>query len=115
MDKKLDGKVAAITGGGRGIGRAIALAMAAEGARVVVNAVRTKADGTTSAAEVVEKIQAAGGKAVATQNDIGDIEGCENIINAAVTNFGRIDIVVNNAGVFFYRKTLEMSQKDWDL
>lgn len=106
---KLEGKVAVVTGGSRGVGRAVCLAFAREGADVVVNyATRPEA-----AKEVVEEIQKMGRKAVAVGADVATWEGAQSVIKGAIDNFGKIDILVNNAG--FIRPALlhKMSEEDW--
>src|SRR3990170_2194675 len=99
----LEGKVAVITGAGRGIGRAIALMMAEEGAKVVVNDPGVGPDGVGHdngpADQVVADIRAAGGTAVPNYDSVTTVEGGENIIRTTVDSFGRIDILVNNAGI----------------
>lgn len=114
----LDGKVVAITGAGRGIGREVALLAACEGARVVVNDYGGSASGEKSeqdpAAEVVAEIIAAGGEAAANRGDISDPKQAQSIIDDAMSNFGRIDAVVNNAGILRDRIFHKMSQADWD-
>lgn len=118
MSGILADKVVAVTGAGRGIGRAVALLCAAEGARVVVNDLGGDPDGqgrdARTAAAVVEEIRAAGGEAVANVASITDPDGAASIIADAVSVFGRIDAVVNNAG--FLRDGIfhKMSQADWD-
>src|SRR5689334_21393108 len=94
--KKLDGKVAVVTGASKGIGAAIAKSLAAEGASVVVNYASSK----TGADTVVAAIAADGGKAVAVQGDVSRASDAENVIGAAIQNFGRLDILVNNSGVY---------------
>jgi len=114
----LEGKIVAVTGAGRGIGRAIALSCASEGASVVVNDYGGAADGAGSdlgpAHDVVAEIQAAGGSAVANTASIVDPAGAQSIIEDAIKNFGRIDAVVNNAG--FLRDAIfhKMSHADWN-
>jgi NAD(P)-dependent dehydrogenase (short-subunit alcohol dehydrogenase family) len=114
----LDGKVAVITGAGRGIGRGEALLFAREGARVVVNDVGGEWDGTGQdprpASEVVEEITASGGEAVAHYDDISDQEGAAGAIGLALESWGRIDAVVNNAGILRDRMVFNMSPQDWD-
>ena len=93
---KLKGKVAVVTGGSKGIGAAIAKSLAAEGASVVVNYASSKAGATT----VVDSITAAGGKAVAVAGDVSKAAEAQGIIDAAIKNYGRLDILVNNSGVY---------------
>jgi len=119
MAKRLEGKVAVVTGAGRGIGRGEALALAAEGAKVVVNDLGGVGNGTgtskTPAEEVVQEIKKLGGEAVANYDSVAAPEGGENIIKAAIDNFGRIDILVNNAGILRDRMIFNMSEEEWDL
>ncbi len=119
MAKRLEGKVAVVTGAGRGIGRAEALALAAEGAKVVVNDLGGGADGAGASAspadEVVQEIKKLGGEAVANYDSVATPEGGENIIKTAIDNFGRIDIVVNNAGILRDRMVFNMSEDEWDI
>jgi NAD(P)-dependent dehydrogenase (short-subunit alcohol dehydrogenase family) len=115
----LDGKTAIVTGAGRGLGREEALALAAEGARVVVNDVGTSVagDGTdrTPAEEVVGEIRAAGGEAVANYDDVADWEGAKRLVDQAYTTWGRLDVLVNNAGVLRDRMSFNMSEDEFDL
>jgi NAD(P)-dependent dehydrogenase (short-subunit alcohol dehydrogenase family) len=115
---KLDGKVAAITGSGRGIGRGIALLMAKEGAKVVVNDLGSSVSGegvdTTPAQQVVNDIKKAGGQAVANADNIATVKGGENLIQAAVDSFGRLDILVNCAGILRDRMIFNMTEEEWD-
>ena len=114
----LDGKVAVITGAGRGIGRTEALLLASEGASVVVNDVGGSVTGEGSeerpAQEVVNEIKAAGGTATANYDDITSWEGGQKLINQAVAELGGLDILVNNAGILRDRMSFNMEEADWD-
>src|SRR5580693_8654571 len=115
---KLDGKVAAITGGGRGIGRGIARAFAAQGCAVVVNdlgvTVAGQKETQSPAADVVKEIKGAGGKAVSNHMDIATVEGGEGLVNQAIKEFGQLDILVNVAGILRDRMIFNMSEQEWD-
>ncbi|MEQ1878828.1 MAG: SDR family NAD(P)-dependent oxidoreductase, partial [Bdellovibrionia bacterium] len=99
----LKGKVVIITGAGGGLGRTHALAFAKEGAKIVVNDLGGSRDGagksTSMADQVVEEIKKAGGEAVANYDSVSDVKGAENIIATAIKTFGRLDVLVNNAGI----------------
>ena len=119
MAKRLAGKVAIVTGAGRGIGRGEALALAAEGAKVVVNDLGGAVDGagasSSPAEEVVVEIKKLGGEAVANYDSVATMRGGENIVKTAIDNFGRLDILVNNAGILRDRMLFNMGEEDWDL
>src|SRR6202051_2181536 len=114
----LDGKVAVVTGAGRGIGREEALLMAKHGAKVVVNDLGGHFDGTgqsrSPAEEVVKEIRSAGGEAVANFESVSDFKSAKRIIECATDNFGKINIVVNNAGILRDRMIFNMSEEDFD-
>ncbi|MFC1918828.1 SDR family NAD(P)-dependent oxidoreductase [Chloroflexota bacterium] len=116
MTKKLEGKVAVVTGAGgtRGMGRAIAKAMAGEGAKVVVNEISKRPDGAYGADKVVEEITKANGVAVANYDTVATMAGGKNIIDTAISNFGKIDILVNAAGNFMSVPTMEITEEQWD-
>jgi len=115
---RLDGRVAIVTGSGRGIGRSVALLLARQGAAVVVNDLGAALDGsgadTSPAQQVVEEITAAGGKAAANGADISDHAAAEGLIREAIENFGRLDIVVNVAGILRDRMVFNMAEQEWD-
>ncbi|MGE3536092.1 MAG: SDR family oxidoreductase [Candidatus Tectimicrobiota bacterium] len=114
----LEGKIAAVTGGGSGIGREICKIMAAAGAKVVVNDLGTAVDGVgesrSAADQTVEMIKAAGGEATPNYDSVATPEGGQNIIQTAVDTYGRIDIVVHVAGILRDRMIFNMSIEEWD-
>jgi len=114
----LDGRVAIITGAGRGIGREHSLLFAAEGASVVVNdlggAVDGSGDDRSPAEQVVAEITSAGGTAIANDDDIADWDGGKRLVDAAVEAFGDLHVLVNNAGILRDRVLVNMTEEDWD-
>ncbi len=118
MSQLCEGRVVIITGAARGIGRAHALAYAREGAKVVVNDLGGAADGTGSSAtpaeEVVEEIRALGGEATANGDSVADWDGAGRLVKTAIDTFGRLDVVVNNAGFLRDRMFVSTSEQEWD-
>ena len=115
----LDGKIAVVTGSGGGIGREHALALAKEGAALVVNDLGGARDGTGAghnmADEVVAEIKAAGGEAVANYDSVATVEGANNIVKTALDAFDKLDIVVNNAGILRDKSFAKMDEDMWDI
>jgi NAD(P)-dependent dehydrogenase (short-subunit alcohol dehydrogenase family) len=113
-----EGRVCIVTGAGRGIGREHSLMLAAEGAKVIVNDLGGSRDGTGTdrgpAQEVVDEIIAAGGEAVVNTDDISDWAGAERIIAQAIDTYGRLDVLINNAGILRDRMLTNMSEAEWD-
>lgn len=118
MAGRLEGKVAIVTGAGRGIGRAEALLLSQEGVAVVVNDLGGSPDGSGKAAspadDVVAEIRAAGGRAVANYDSVASLAGGESIVNTALDCFGQLDILINNAGILRDRMIYNMSEEEWD-
>ena len=114
----LDGRVAIITGAGRGIGREHAVFFASEGAKVVVNDLGGANDGQgsdqTPAEEVAEEIRAQGGEAIANADDVADWEGAQHLVNTAIEAFGDLHVLVNNAGILRDRVIVNMTEAEWD-
>lgn len=113
-----EGRVVVVTGAGRGLGRAHALAYAAEGARVVVNDLGVGLDGSpdpdSPAARVVEEIRAGGGDAVAHGGDVATTDGAASLVRTALDTYGRLDTLVNNAGFLRDRMLVNLDEDDWD-
>jgi NAD(P)-dependent dehydrogenase (short-subunit alcohol dehydrogenase family) len=115
--QRLEDKVAVVTGAGRGIGKEIAMLMASQGAKVVVNDLGGNTDGSGTgkiADEVVAEIRAAGGEAVSNTDSVAEVSGGEALIQTALDNFGGMDILVNNAGILRDRTIFKMEESDWD-
>ncbi len=113
-----EGRVVVVTGGGRGIGREYCLMLAAQGAKVVVNDLGAEADGTgidlSPAAQVVADIRAAGGEAVVNGSDVSDWDQAKAMIDQAISTFGKLDVVINNAGILRDRMMVNMTEAEWD-
>ncbi|MEP7204076.1 MAG: SDR family NAD(P)-dependent oxidoreductase, partial [Ilumatobacteraceae bacterium] len=118
MSKLCEGRVAIVTGAGRGIGREHALSLAAHGAKVVVNDLGGNVDGSggdlSPAEQVVEEIKGMGGAAVANGDSVSSWEGAQRLINTAVETFGDLHAVVNNAGILRDRMLTNMTEEEWD-
>src|SRR5687768_8866771 len=114
----LEGKVAIVTGAGRGIGRQEALLFAKEGATVVVNDVGASVTGEgkdlSPAQEVVQEIEKAGGTALADDSDVTNFQQTEQLIRKTVEKFGKLDVLVNNAGILRDRMLVNMTEQEWD-
>ena len=115
MNFDLHGQVAIVTGAGRGLGRSHALALAARGARVVVNDLAERGEESESARAVVREIREKGGSAIATGANVSDFEQVESMLDAVVAKWGRVDILVNNAGILRDKTFSKMSMDDFRL
>ena len=111
VSNNLSGKVALVTGASRGIGRAIALRLAKDGAAVVVNYV----GGAAQAEAVVADIQKGGGKALAVQADVSRVKDIERLFDTTIQHFGKLDILINNAGVILYKPLVDTTEEEFDL
>jgi len=107
---RLDGKVALVTGASRGIGRAIAVRLGQDGAAVVVN----YSGNHEAARETVAAVEAASGRAVAVQGDVGKLGDIQRLFDAAFEHFGKLDILVNNAGVMFNKPIADVTEEEYD-
>jgi NAD(P)-dependent dehydrogenase (short-subunit alcohol dehydrogenase family) len=118
MSRLCEGRVAIVTGAGRGIGREHALSLARHGAKVLVNDLGGNVDGTggdlSPAEQVVEEIKAMGGEAVANGENVADFEGAGRMVQAAIDTFGELHVVVNNAGILRDRMLSNMTEAEWD-
>jgi len=118
MARLCEGRVAIVTGAGRGIGREHALSLAAQGAKVVVNDLGGNVDGSggdlSPAEQVVQEIEAMGGEAIANGDSVSDYRGAERMVAAAVEVFGDLHVVVNNAGILRDRMLFSMAEEEWD-
>jgi NAD(P)-dependent dehydrogenase (short-subunit alcohol dehydrogenase family) len=118
MSRLCEGRVAIVSGAGRGLGREHALLLAAHGAKVVVNDIGAGLDGkgtdASPANEVVSLIRAAGGEAIANGDDVSDWNGAKAMIDAAIKTYGKLDVVINNAGILRDRMLTNMEESEWD-
>ncbi len=119
MANRLEGRVAVVTGAGRGIGRGVAHLLAEEGCAVVINDYGVAVDGSQPssgpAQDVADEIKAKGGRAVANYDTVATAQGGENMVKQALDEFGRLDILINNAGILRDRMLVNMSEEEWDL
>ena len=118
MSKLCEGRVAIVTGAGRGIGREHALSLAAQGAKVVVNDLGGNVDGSggdlSPAEQVVQEIKGMGGEAIANGDSVSSWEGAQRMVNSAIEAFGDLHILVNNAGILRDRVLVNMTEEEWD-
>ena len=116
---KFDGRVAIVTGAGAGLGKTYALELAKRGAKVVVNDLGGARDGSgashNAADVVVDEIKKAGGQAVANYDSVATVEGGENMVKTAIDNFGKLDILINNAGILRDKSLSKMTEQEWDI
>jgi NAD(P)-dependent dehydrogenase (short-subunit alcohol dehydrogenase family) len=118
MDRLCEGRVAIVTGAGRGLGRDYAVMLAAHGAKVVVNDIGTSREGSghdaSPATQAVEEIRKTGGEAVTNGDDVADWHGAKSLIDFAVKTFGKLDVLINNAGILRDRMLTNMTEDEWD-
>ena len=118
MSRLCEGRVAIVTGAARGVGRQHALQLARAGAKIVVNDLGAAVDGrgknTSPAQQVTDEINAAGGEAIANGDDVSNFDGAKNMVDTAINTFGKLDIVVNNAGILRDRMLVNMTEDEWD-
>ena len=118
MGNLLAGRVAVVTGAGRGIGAGVARLLASEGARVVVNDIGVRLDGSGAdadpAAQLAEKIRAEGGEAIANSADVADFEAADSLIRSAIDAYGQLDVLINVAGILRDKMIFNMPEDDWD-
>ena len=118
MSGLCEGRVAIVTGAARGVGRQHALQLARAGAKIVVNDLGAAVDGrgtdTSPAQQVTDEIKEAGGEAVLNGDDVSNFDGAKNMVDTAINTFGKLDIVVNNAGILRDRMLVNMTEDEWD-
>ena len=118
MSRLCEGRVAIVTGAARGVGRQHALQLARAGAKIIVNDLGAAVDGrgkdTSPAQQVTDEINAAGGEAIANGDDVSNFDGAKNMVDTAINTFGKLDIVVNNAGILRDRMLVNMTEDEWD-
>ena len=118
MSRLCEGRVAIVTGAARGVGRQHTLQLARAGAKIVVNDLGAAVDGrgknTSPAQQVTDEINATGGKAIANGDDVSNFDGAKNMVDTAINTFGKLDIVVNNAGILRDRMLVNMTEDEWD-
>ena len=118
MSGLCEGRVAIVTGAGRGVGRQHALQLSKAGAKIIVNDLGAAVDGSgtdvSPAQQVTDEINASGGEAVVNGDDVSSFDGAKNMVDMAINTFGKLDIVVNNAGILRDRMLVNMTEEEWD-